>query len=117
MLQQHGLDDVIVDRLGLDCPAADLSEWQRVVELEKTPEREVSIAMVGKYMDLLDAYKSLIEAIKRGYTRTKVKITYIDSGEIETREHLLHGMDAILVPGGFGERGVEGKNPVQSLCP
>lgn len=112
MLQQHGLDDVIVDRLGLDCPPADLSEWQRVVELEKTPEREVSIAMVGKYMDLLDAYKSLIEAIKHAgiHTRTKVKITYIDSEEIETKgEHLLHGMDAILVPGGFGERGVEGK--------
>ncbi len=112
MLQQQGLDDVIVDRLGLDCGPADLSEWQRVVELEQNPEKTVSIAMVGKYMDLLDAYKSLIEAIKHAgiHSRTKVKIHYIDSEEVETKgEHLLHGMDAILVPGGFGERGVEGK--------
>ncbi|PIE43128.1 MAG: CTP synthetase [Gammaproteobacteria bacterium] len=112
MLHQYGLDDVIVDRFGLDCDLPDLSEWQRVVEMESNPEREITIAMVGKYMELLDAYKSLIEAIKHAgiHTLTRVNMRYIDSEEIERKGfEVLKDVDAILVPGGFGERGVEGK--------
>ena len=83
-----------------------------MVDAELNPQREIEIAMVGKYMDLLDAYKSLIEAIKHAgiRTRTKVKVRYIDSEEIERKgTGILAGVDGILVPGGFGERGVEGK--------
>ncbi|PID42010.1 MAG: CTP synthetase [Proteobacteria bacterium] len=112
MLQQHGLDDVIVDRFALDCNKADLSEWQNVVEMESNPKQEITIAMVGKYMELLDAYKSLIEAIKHAgiHTGTRVNIRYIDSEEIERKGFdALQDVDGILVPGGFGERGVEGK--------
>ncbi|RMF18146.1 MAG: CTP synthase [Gammaproteobacteria bacterium] len=111
-LHEQGLDDIIIERFGLSCGEADLSEWQRVVELERSPEHEVTIAMVGKYMELLDAYKSLIEAMKHAglHGKTKVNMRYIDSERVE-REGVgvLEGVDAILVPGGFGERGVEGK--------
>ncbi|WP_369602251.1 CTP synthase [Hahella sp. SMD15-11] len=111
-LHEQGLDDIIIERFGLQCGEADLSEWQRVVDLERHPEHEVTIAMVGKYMELLDAYKSLIEAMKHAgiHTRTRVNMRYIDSERVE-REGvgILEGVDAILVPGGFGERGVEGK--------
>jgi len=112
MLHQQGLDDIVVERFGLECGPADLSEWEAVVEAEQNPERTVEIAMVGKYMDLLDAYKSLIEAIKHAgiRTRTKVKVRYIDSERIEREgTDILEGVHGILVPGGFGERGVEGK--------
>ncbi len=112
MLHEQQLDDIIVERFGLECGPADLSEWKAVVDAELNPDRTLEIAMVGKYMDLLDAYKSLIEAIKHAgiRTRTKVKVRYIDSEEIERKgTDLLQGVDGILVPGGFGERGVEGK--------
>ena len=112
MLHQQGLDDIVVERFGLECGPADLSEWEAVVEAEQSPERTVEIAMVGKYMELLDAYKSLIEAIKHAgiRTRTKVKVRYIDSERIEREgTGILDGVQGILVPGGFGERGVEGK--------
>lgn len=112
MLHEQQLDDIIVERFGLECGPADLSEWKAVVDAELNPDRVLEIAMVGKYMELLDAYKSLIEAIKHAgiRTRTKVKVRYIDSEEIERKgTDLLQGVDGILVPGGFGERGVEGK--------
>ncbi|AZZ93626.1 CTP synthase [Hahella sp. KA22] len=112
MLHAQGLDEIIVERFGLECSAADLSEWQHVVDNEANPEHEVTIAMVGKYMELLDAYKSLIEALKHAGIRnkTKVNIRYIDSEQVyQQGVDLLKGVDAILVPGGFGERGVEGK--------
>lgn len=112
MLHEQKLDQIVVERFGLDCPEADLSEWDQVVEAEANPEREVTIAMVGKYMELLDAYKSLIEAIKHAgiRTRTKIKMKYIDSETIiDNGTGALDDVDAILVPGGFGNRGVEGK--------
>ncbi len=112
MLHDQKLDQIVVERFGLDCPEADLSEWDQVVEAEANPEREVTIAMVGKYMELLDAYKSLIEAIKHAgiRTRTKIKMKYIDSETIiDNGTAALEDVDAILVPGGFGNRGVEGK--------
>ncbi|MBE0833779.1 CTP synthetase, partial [Escherichia coli] len=108
----QGLDDIVVERFGLECGQADLSEWDRVVDAKLNPEREVTIAMVGKYMELLDAYKSLIEAMTHAgiQSRTKVNLRYIDSEDIEQQgTSLLEGVDAILVPGGFGLRGVEGK--------
>ncbi|MBR9883006.1 MAG: CTP synthase [Oceanospirillales bacterium] len=113
MLSEQGLDDIVVDRFRLaGCPAADLREWDRVADAFLHPEGEVRIAMVGKYMELLDAYKSLIEAVTHaGITlRKKVKIDYIDSERIEREgAEILKDVSAILVPGGFGERGVEGK--------
>ena len=112
LLEQRGLDDIIVDKFGLDCPKADLSEWDKVAEAKLNPEKDVRIAMVGKYMDLLDAYKSLNEALDHAgiHSRTKVKVDYIDAEDIENKgTGCLENADAILVPGGFGERGTEGK--------
>ncbi len=112
MLHAEGLDDIVAEKLGLDLPPADLSEWQRVVDAKARPQSEVQVAMVGKYMDLKDSYISLTEALVHAgiQTRTRVHIHYIESENIE-REGIekLEGMDAILVPGGFGERGAEGK--------
>lgn len=112
MLSEQKLDQIVVERFNLDCPDADLSEWDRVADAKLNPHREVTIAMVGKYMELLDAYKSLIEAISHAgiVLRTKVNIKYIDSEHVERDGvELLKDVSAILVPGGFGERGVEGK--------
>ena len=112
MLFEQGLDSIVVDKFNLDCPVADLSEWDDVVDAKLNPHREVTIAMVGKYMELLDAYKSLIEAMTHAgiKNRAKVNLKYIDSEEIERNgTGVLESVDAILVPGGFGERGVEGK--------
>ena len=112
MLRDQGLDNIVVERFGLQCPEADLSAWQAVADAKLNPEGEITIAMVGKYMELLDAYKSLIEAISHAgiKNRTKVNTLYIDAEEIETKgTDQLRDVDAILVPGGFGERGTEGK--------
>ncbi|CUB03116.1 CTP synthase [Marinomonas fungiae] len=112
MLADQGLDSLIVQRFNLDCNMADLEIWNKVAQAKLNPEKQVNIAMVGKYMELLDAYKSLIEAMDHAgiHARTKVKLHYIDSEKIEEEgTGVLEGMDAILVPGGFGERGVEGK--------
>ncbi|WP_426417358.1 CTP synthase [Aestuariirhabdus sp. LZHN29] len=112
MLHNQGVDSLVVKRFHLECNEADLSEWDAVLDAELNPEHEVTVAMVGKYMELLDAYKSLIEAMKHAglKARTKVKLKYIDSEQIEQEGlGLLEGADAILVPGGFGHRGVEGK--------
>ena len=113
LCKQH-LDQFITNQFKLNCHAADLTEWNDVISRECNPGRSVSIAMVGKYMELLDAYKSLIEAVKHAgiRTKTKINITYIDSEQIEkygTDILADADVDAILVPGGFGERGVEGK--------
>jgi CTP synthase len=111
----HGrkLDDFIVERFNLTCPPADLSEWDQVLEGEFNKSAgEVRVAMVGKYMDLLDAYKSLNEALQHAgiQTHAKVSVDYIDAEDIERDgTAMLAGADAILVPGGFGDRGVEGK--------
>lgn len=113
MLHAKGLDNFVVERFNLSCPPADLSEWEEVVRREfRTDLAEVRIAMVGKYMDLLDAYKSLNEAIKHAglQSGTKVSVDYVDAEDIEKNGvGVLEGVDAILVPGGFGDRGVEGK--------
>jgi CTP synthase len=112
LLHQQHLDDIAVELLRLDVPAADLSEWQQVVDSLDHPEREVNVAMVGKYVNLTESYKSLSEALIHAgiHTRTRVRIRYIDSEVIEHKGlKVLEGADAVLVPGGFGERGVEGK--------
>ena len=111
-LNTQGLDSLIVDRFNLDCGIPDLSIWNKVAQAKLNPEKQTNIAMVGKYMELLDAYKSLIEAMDHAgiHTQTKVKLHYIDSETIENSgTGILENMDAILVPGGFGERGIEGK--------
>ena len=108
----QGLDDFVIERFGLECNGADLSGVGSRGRCQAEPEHEVTIAMVGKYMELLDAYKSLIEAMSHAgiQNRTKVNLRYIDSEDIENKgTALLEGVDAILVPGGFGLRGVEGK--------
>ncbi|BFM11088.1 CTP synthase [Simiduia litorea] len=112
LLKASGLDNFVVERFGLDCPEADLSEWDFVIDGKLNPEREVTVAMVGKYMDLLDAYKSLNESLSHAgiHTKTKVTVNYIDAEDVEKKGvKILESADAILVPGGFGERGVEGK--------
>ena len=112
-LHAMGLDSFVLERFNLECPPADLSEWDEVVEREFSDRRgSVRVAMVGKYMDLLDAYKSLNEALGHAGLQTlaNVQIDYIDAEDIERDgTGLLDGVDAILVPGGFGDRGVEGK--------
>ncbi|ALP40425.1 CTP synthetase [Aeromonas schubertii] len=112
LLKSQGLDGYITERFGIECKDADLSEWEQVIYEEANPTAEVTIGMVGKYVSLPDAYKSVNEALKHGglKNRLSVHIKYIDSQDIETRGiEMLEGLDAILVPGGFGERGVEGK--------
>ena len=111
MLHERGLDQFVLDRFGLDLPEADLSEWDFVVESQLHAEGLVTIAMVGKYMELLDAYKSVTEALVHAgiHNKTKVKIRYIDSERLEQNHSLLDCVDGILVPGGFGTRGTDGK--------
>lgn len=112
LLKSQQLDDYICKKFELTCPAADLSEWEQVIEAQANPVGKVTIGMVGKYIELPDAYKSVIEALKHGglKNRLTVNIKLIDSEDIEARgTELLKELDATLVPGGFGERGVEGK--------
>lgn len=111
-LHAQGLDDIVTDMLNLKTKPADLSDWERVIDAYQHPDAQVEIGMVGKYMDLTESYKSLSEALLHAgiQTRTRVKIHYIDSEEIEKKgTNALTKMDAIIVPGGFGQRGVEGK--------
>ena len=111
-LKQQGVDDYLVEKMRLACGPADLASWRAVVDAELHPVREVRIAIVGKYLDLLDAYKSLVEAVRHAgiQSRTRVNIDFIDAEELE-REGTgrLDAVSAILVPGGFGQRGFEGK--------
>ena len=112
LLHEQGLDEIVVRRMRIRCHAADLTEWRRVADAIEHPARETTIAMVGKYVDLADAYKSLNEALLHGgiAQRAKVNIRYVDSERVEKQGvGLLAGADAILVPGGFGQRGIEGK--------
>ena len=113
IFQRQGLDDIVLRRLGCaDLPAADLSDWDRVLDGLDHPEHEVTVGMVGKYIDLADSYKSLNEAlIHAGISnRVRVRIRYIDSEQLEFEgPSLLEGLDAVLIPGGFGVRGIEGK--------
>jgi CTP synthase len=112
VLHEAGLDDLIVEKFDLSCHEPDLSDWDEVIDAKLNPEKQVNIAMVGKYMELLDAYKSLIEAVDHAgiHHKTKVNIQFIDAEVIERQgTDILKGKNAILVPGGFGHRGVEGK--------
>ncbi|KAG9569432.1 CTP synthase, partial [Aureobasidium melanogenum] len=112
-LHDQGLDDLVIKRLGLDAGPADLSSWIRTVEAVEHPRDEVTIAIVGKYVEHKDAYKSLGEALRHGGIKqaTRVSLQWVDSEEVEARgaRDVLGGVDAILVPGGFGKRGFEGK--------
>jgi CTP synthase len=112
LFHAQGLDEIVVKKFKMDLPPADFTEWDNVVNAIENPHREVNIAMVGKYIDLADSYKSLTESLKHAgiHTRTRVNITYIDSENIEqSGTDCLEHADAILVPGGFGNRGIEGK--------
>ena len=111
-LQDQGLDAIVADKLRLDLPEADMSDWKAVVDALENPQSEVTIGMVGKYVDLTESYKSLNESLSHAGIQNKVKvnIVYIDSEDFEEGDlSKLENLDAILVPGGFGKRGVEGK--------
>ncbi len=112
LLHEEGLDDIVAEKMKLDLPPADLSEWIHVVEAKQNTSAEVNIALVGKYVHFRDSYISLSEALTHAgvHTGTKVNIHYVESQQLEQEgADELAGMDAVLVPGGFGERGVEGK--------
>ena len=112
VLHEQGLDDIVLEKFNLKAPPANLSEWDEVVRKQSNPKAEVRIALVGKYVDLTDAYKSLNEALVHAAIQTeiRVKLEYIDSEQIEEQGlESFKGIDAILVPGGFGVRGAEGK--------
>lgn len=111
-LRDQGLDAIVLEQLGLEAPGADLSEWNKVVHDGEHPTQLVRIALVGKYVDLTESYKSLSEALSHAgiHTRTNIQIAYVDSEEIDEQgAGALEGVDGILVPGGFGQRGMEGK--------
>ncbi len=112
LLNSQGLDDLVINRFKMETKAADLSEWEQVLYAEANPKGELTVGMVGKYVELTDAYKSLNEALRHSglHNRQTIHIKYIDSEDLENKgTELLAGLDAILVPGGFGERGIEGK--------
>lgn len=112
MLKAQGLDELVVEHFHIECPEADLSEWEQVLYAESNPNGEVTIAMVGKYVELPDAYKSVNEALKHAGLKNRLAVTikYVDSQDVQSKgPSILDGCDGILVPGGFGERGIEGK--------
>ncbi|SHO59088.1 CTP synthase [Vibrio quintilis] len=112
LIRSQGLDDLVCARFGIEAPEANLSEWEQVIYEEANSIGEVTVGMVGKYIALPDAYKSVNEALKHAglKNRLSVHIKYVDSQDLETKgTELLDGLDAILVPGGFGDRGIEGK--------
>ncbi|OGI41784.1 MAG: CTP synthase [Candidatus Muproteobacteria bacterium RBG_16_64_11] len=112
LLHEQGLDEIVVEKLHLNVRKANLAEWDKVIYSMEHPTGEVEIALVGKYVHLTESYKSLSEALKHAgiHTDTKVNIRYVDSERLETEGMgALQNVDAILVPGGFGERGIEGK--------
>lgn len=112
-LEAEGLDRKVVDIIKLPCSTPDLQEWQGIVEKIKNPLREVEIALVGKYVELKDAYMSVVEALTHGGIahNTRVKIRWINSEDLEKQDpkEILSGVHGVLVPGGFGDRGIEGK--------
>ena len=111
-LNRQKVDEIVVNKLNLECKKASLTDWKRVIDEDLNPKNSVTISIVGKYTELADAYKSLNEALRHGGLKNdlKINIQYIDSELINTRnaKSLLKGSHAILVPGGFGERGIEG---------
>ncbi len=112
VLHEQGLDRIICDELALNAPPADLSVWNNLITAQENPKHQITIGMVGKYVDLTESYKSLIEALRHAgiHTSTRVNIEYLDSEVIEVEgTNCLKSLDAILVPGGFGVRGTEGK--------
>ena len=112
-MEKEQLSQVVCESLKLPCPKPDLSDWKEMVNDLRNPQSEVEIAMVGKYIQLHDAYLSVVEALKHGgiASRANVKIRWVDSEEVndENVADVLKGVDGILVPGGFGTRGTEGK--------
>ena len=116
ILRDQGLDDIIVEKLKLDVPKADLAPWQNVFKASKESDSKVKIAMVGKYVDFKDSYISLSEALRHAGFKNKknVEIAYVESEDIQKNgTDCLSKMDAILIPGGFGDRGIEGM--IQSI--
>ncbi|MDA8212240.1 MAG: CTP synthase [Clostridia bacterium] len=113
MLEKEGLDDIVIERLQLNCGQADLSEWKEIVEKVKNPSGSVNIAIVGKYVELPDAYMSVAEALRHAglYYQHSINIIWVSAEEMEIRDpaEMLNLADGILVPGGFGDRGIEGK--------
>ena len=112
LLHQQGMDEIVCKKLELSPPPADLAMWEKLVFSLEHPQHTVNIALVGKYVDLTESYKSLSEALIHAgiHTLSRIKIHYIDSESLEKNgTDTLDGMDSILVPGGFGKRGVEGK--------
>ncbi len=119
MLHAEGLDVIVCKKLQMNPPPADLSVWHKLVDALEHPQHEVNIAMVGKYVDLTESYKSLSEALTHAgiHTRSKVHILYVDSEALETEGvESLRRMDAILVPGGFGKRGGRGQDQGRASC-
>jgi len=117
MLHKQGLDEIVCFTLGMPSRPADLAAWDKLVYALEHPEHQVKIGMIGKYVDLSDSYKSLNEALMHAgiHTRTKVSIEYVDSEALEAGQPVdLSYLDAILVPGGFGKRGTEGK--IKAIC-
>ena len=111
-MHDQGVDDIIVEHMRLDVQPTDLTDWQKVVDVMSNPAHEVTVGMVGKYVELTESYKSLNESLTHAgiHNNAKVKIRYIDSVALESGNmSALKGLDAILVPGGFGDRGIEGK--------
>jgi CTP synthase len=109
VFRAEGVDDLILDHFGLEAPASDLGEWESLVRKADAAERKVKIALVGKYIQLTDAYMSVIEALRHGgfHHGANVEIDWIDSENLDAEQ--LEASDGILIPGGFGERGIEGK--------
>jgi CTP synthase len=113
-LKREGLDDLVVESLGLEASVADLREWEQMVEVIRHPHEEVEIAVVGKYLDLSDSYRSIFDSLSHGgvANRAKVIIRKVDSERIEKEDvaKVLAGVHGVLIPGGFGHRGIQGKN-------
>jgi len=113
ILEKEGLDDIVIQQLGLECHELEMENWREMVEKIKHPRSTVEIALVGKYVELPDAYLSVVEALRHGGIQHNlgVEIRWVAASELERRsgEEVLAGVDGILVPGGFGNRGIEGK--------
>jgi len=111
LLEKEKLAHIVLDKLNLPCPEPDLAEWRSLVEKEKAVKDNIVIALVGKYVKMPDAYLSVMESLRHAgiHNEVHVKIKWIDANELQDDISLLHDVDGILVPGGFGERGVEGK--------
>lgn len=110
-LKKEGLDDIVIERLGLKCGAPDLSEWQEIVDKIKNPKQSTTIALVGKYVELQDAYMSVVESLRHAgiYHESAINIKWVCSEDEDDIIEQIKDVDGILVPGGFGNRGIEGK--------